>query len=243
MSLALDRIEQRTYPRADLDWIRARPARQSPAPEPSSHHLHWGARTVIAAQDSTARRTLGEVMPSTAVIALLGAAVAVALAGVADDAPVLAPALGAPVPETAEAYAPPPLAQLDALPPRQQAAVPPVSPPRALKPAPPRLRVSHSAPPATTAHRAREFFLLGNDHARRGRWQAAQAAYARALALAPHADFAFNLAVSLEHLGRTGEALVHYRAAVAMADEQSRFDKHAVAARVTALAHAGSNAP
>ncbi len=200
---------------------------------------------MIAAQDSTARRALGEVMPSTVVIALLGAAVAFALAGVSADAPALAATLGAPVPDAAMTYAPPPLARLEAVPPRQQATVPPASPSRAPTPAPPHLRVSHGAPPATTAHRARELFLFGNDHARSGRWQAAQAAYARALALAPRADLAFNLAVSLEHLGRTGEALVHYRAVLAMAGEhdQTRFDKHAVAARIAALAQAGSTAP
>lgn len=85
--------------------------------------------------------------------------------------------------------------------------------------------------------------MLGNRQAQRGHWQAAQAAYAQALALAPRANSAFNLAVSLEHLGRTDEALVHYRAALAMSEGETRLDKRTVTGRIAALTHARSATP
>jgi tetratricopeptide (TPR) repeat protein len=59
------------------------------------------------------------------------------------------------------------------------------------------------------------YFVLGNLHAGEGRWSEAQAAYFEAHRLEPEvADYAFNLAVSLEHLGLTQAAAEYYQRAL-----------------------------
>jgi uncharacterized protein HemY len=53
---------------------------------------------------------------------------------------------------------------------------------------------------------------LGNLYAGQNQWPAAQEAYFNASRYAPNnADYAFNLAISLEHLGKSGLALVQYQ--------------------------------
>jgi Tfp pilus assembly protein PilF len=59
------------------------------------------------------------------------------------------------------------------------------------------------------------YFALGNLYARQGLWAQAQQAYFQALQLQPDsADFAYNLAVALEHLGQPKLALSYYRKAM-----------------------------
>lgn len=80
-------------------------------------------------------------------------------------------------------------------------------------------------------------FTLGNQFAAQGRWAEAQQAYFNAYTSDPeHADFAYNLAISLDRMHQTRPALEYYRRALALA--QSRpvsFDKAQVSKRVLQL--------
>ncbi|MGE0859567.1 MAG: tetratricopeptide repeat protein [Gammaproteobacteria bacterium] len=78
---------------------------------------------------------------------------------------------------------------------------------------------------------------LGQWYARAGRWADAQQAYFDAARLdAANADYAFNLAVSLERLGQGRVALAHYQQALALrALRGAAFDPAIAAARVSAL--------
>jgi Flp pilus assembly protein TadD len=59
------------------------------------------------------------------------------------------------------------------------------------------------------------YFALGNLYARQGRWPLAQPAYFQAYQLQPdNPDYAYNLAVGLEHLGQAKIALNYYRRAL-----------------------------
>jgi tetratricopeptide (TPR) repeat protein len=59
------------------------------------------------------------------------------------------------------------------------------------------------------------YFALGNVYAKQGQWAQAQQAYFQAYQLQPDsADYAYNLAVGLEHIGQTKIALTYYRKAV-----------------------------
>ncbi len=82
-------------------------------------------------------------------------------------------------------------------------------------------------------------FTLGNQLAQQGRWAEAQAAYFKAVAADPeNADFAFNLAVSLDHLRQSKPALDYYRRAIALAEKRSAsFDVAAARNRVSQLAN------
>ena len=61
-------------------------------------------------------------------------------------------------------------------------------------------------------------FSLGNQYARQGRWDEAQLAYTKAHAAdAGNPDFAFNRAVSLDHLRQRTAALEQYRLALELA--------------------------
>jgi tetratricopeptide (TPR) repeat protein len=60
---------------------------------------------------------------------------------------------------------------------------------------------------------ARVAFEAGRAAFAESRYEDALAAFERALELAPHDAVRFNIAVSLEHLGRIDEALEHYRIA------------------------------
>jgi tetratricopeptide (TPR) repeat protein len=76
---------------------------------------------------------------------------------------------------------------------------------------------------------------LGSLYASQGRWNDAQAAYFEAYRGAPgNADYAFNLAVSLDQLHQTQAALTYYEKALA-AGGSYRFDRAQATARVQQL--------
>jgi len=76
---------------------------------------------------------------------------------------------------------------------------------------------------------------LGNLYADQGRWNDAQAAYFEAYRGAPdNADYAFNLAVSLDQLHQTSAALTYYEKALNGAGVH-RFDRTQAATRVQQL--------
>ncbi|MDA8108969.1 MAG: tetratricopeptide repeat protein, partial [Betaproteobacteria bacterium] len=83
------------------------------------------------------------------------------------------------------------------------------------------------------------YFTLGNEYALQARWGEARQAYARALAADPeNPDFAYNVAVSLDHLGEPGPALDYYRRALALAGRRAAsFDARAAQERVQQLSH------
>lgn len=80
-------------------------------------------------------------------------------------------------------------------------------------------------------------FALGNQYALQSRWSDAQQAYFRAFAADPeNADYAFNLAVSLDHLRQRGPALEYYRRSLALAERRpGSFDRSQAGARVEEL--------
>lgn len=80
-------------------------------------------------------------------------------------------------------------------------------------------------------------FALGQAHARARRWSDAQAAYFQAFAgSSEDPDYAYNLAVSLDHLGKYRAALSFYRKALALADHRPiHFSAVQAAQRVSAL--------
>ena len=81
------------------------------------------------------------------------------------------------------------------------------------------------------------YFALGNIYAGQQRWADAEAAYFQARTRAPdNADFAYNLAVSLDHLQQYAAALNHYRAALKLAGPDTRFDLQAARSRIAQLA-------
>ena len=62
-------------------------------------------------------------------------------------------------------------------------------------------------------------FALGNNHVTQLRWAEAQQSFFRALSIDPtNADYAFNLAVSLDHLKKNALATKYYREALVLAD-------------------------
>jgi Tfp pilus assembly protein PilF len=80
-------------------------------------------------------------------------------------------------------------------------------------------------------------FPLGNQYAAQGRWPEAQAAYFRAFSAdADNPDYAYNLAVSLDHLGQGKLALEYYRRALALAGNRAvGFNSVQVEARIREL--------
>ncbi|MFL6570220.1 MAG: tetratricopeptide repeat protein, partial [Burkholderiales bacterium] len=80
-------------------------------------------------------------------------------------------------------------------------------------------------------------FTLGNQLAQQGRWAEAQQAYFKAMAADPdNPDFAFNLAVSLDHLRQSKLAADYYRRAVALAEKHAAsFDLAAARTRAAQL--------
>lgn len=80
-------------------------------------------------------------------------------------------------------------------------------------------------------------FALGNQLAQQGRWPEAQQQYFKAFAGDPeNADFAYNLAVSLDHLRQPKLALEYYQRAVALAANRgASFDTAAARARIAQL--------
>jgi tetratricopeptide (TPR) repeat protein len=80
-------------------------------------------------------------------------------------------------------------------------------------------------------------FTLGNQFAQQGRWSEAQQEYFRAFAAEPNnPDFAYNLAVSLDHLRQPKQALEYYTRALALAKARgASFDVLAAEARAAQL--------
>ncbi len=80
-------------------------------------------------------------------------------------------------------------------------------------------------------------FPLGNQYAAQGRWPDAQAAYFKAFSADPeNPDYAYNLAVSLDHLGQGKLALEYYRRALALAGNRVvGFNSAPVEARIREL--------
>jgi tetratricopeptide (TPR) repeat protein len=82
------------------------------------------------------------------------------------------------------------------------------------------------------------YFTLGNLYSEQGQWAGAQNAYFQALTLAPdNPDYAFNLAVGLEHLSQPKIALDYYRRALALAQARgyAQFEPAAVQSRIRSL--------
>jgi tetratricopeptide (TPR) repeat protein len=81
-------------------------------------------------------------------------------------------------------------------------------------------------------------FTLANQFAQQGRWAEAQQEYFKAFAAEPdNPDFAYNLAVSLDHLRQPKLALDYYRRAIALGKARggAGFDIAAAEARVAQL--------
>jgi len=82
-------------------------------------------------------------------------------------------------------------------------------------------------------------FSLGTFYAQQSRWPDAHTAFSDAHEIDPtNADYAFNLAVSLEHVGRFDEAGHYYRLALSELDSTSSLDPDVLSARVLELSRA-----
>jgi len=82
------------------------------------------------------------------------------------------------------------------------------------------------------------YFTLGNLYADHGQWPGAEQAYFQAFHLQPdNPDYAFNLAVGLEHIGQYRPALDYYRKALDLSFRKGRanFDQNLVIQRVGQL--------
>lgn len=81
------------------------------------------------------------------------------------------------------------------------------------------------------------YFTLGNQYAAQSRWAEAQDAYFKAYSAEPeNADFAFNLAVSLDHLRQGRLAGEYYRRAVSVSGTRVvGFDRKQAEARAKEL--------
>lgn len=82
------------------------------------------------------------------------------------------------------------------------------------------------------------YFTLGNEYAQQRRWPEAQQAYFKAFSADPeNPDFAYNLAVSLDHVRQPKLALEYYRRALALAQQRSsNFDQTLARNRAQELA-------
>lgn len=80
-------------------------------------------------------------------------------------------------------------------------------------------------------------FTLGNLYARQQRWSEAQQAYFNAISADPsNADYAFNLAVSLDHLEQPRLALEYYQRALVLSESHPAvFDRMAAKNRIAEL--------
>jgi len=81
------------------------------------------------------------------------------------------------------------------------------------------------------------YFSLGNQYGNQSRWPEAQAAYFKAYSIDPeNADYAFNLAVSLDQLRQKKPALEYYQRAIVLAEKRAAsFDPAQARARVQEL--------
>lgn len=80
-------------------------------------------------------------------------------------------------------------------------------------------------------------FALGNDFARQQRWPEAQQAYFNAYSLDPdNPDYAYNLAVSLDHLNQPRAALNYYERAKQLSEARSaQFNRAQLERRISEL--------
>jgi tetratricopeptide (TPR) repeat protein len=80
-------------------------------------------------------------------------------------------------------------------------------------------------------------FTLGNQFAQQDRWAEAQREYLKAYVAEPdNADFAYNVAVSFDHLHQGSQALDYYRRAITLAERRgASFDLAAARARAAQL--------
>ncbi|MDD2913937.1 MAG: tetratricopeptide repeat protein [Gallionella sp.] len=79
-------------------------------------------------------------------------------------------------------------------------------------------------------------FALGNRYAEQARWDEAQQSYFTAYTLkSGNAEFAFNLAVSLDHLGQSSLAAQYYQRALQLDDQPHRFDHAQTEQRIREL--------
>ena len=83
------------------------------------------------------------------------------------------------------------------------------------------------------------YFGLGNVYAAHGRWNEAQSAYFEAQRLEPDSpDYAFNLAVALEHINQARAALDYYqRAQKLMQNKSASFDVAQLKSRIQQLSN------
>lgn len=81
-------------------------------------------------------------------------------------------------------------------------------------------------------------FALGNQYAQQNRWAEAQQEFFKAYTAEPdNADFAYNLAVSLDHLRQPRQALDYYQRAISLSQKRGAgFDLGAAKARASELA-------
>lgn len=80
------------------------------------------------------------------------------------------------------------------------------------------------------------YYALGNLYADQKRWSDAEAAYFDAFKREPaNGDYAFNLAVSLDHLQQRDAALRNYEFALKLATPESRFKRSLAEARIQQL--------
>jgi Tfp pilus assembly protein PilF len=82
------------------------------------------------------------------------------------------------------------------------------------------------------------YFNLGNLYARQDQWASAQGAYFQAYQMQPdNPDYAYNLAIGLEHLNQPKLALSYYRKAVELSFQKGRanFDQKRVIERIGQL--------
>ena len=85
-------------------------------------------------------------------------------------------------------------------------------------------------------HAAAIHFALGNVYTQQSRWSEAQQSYFRAYSNAPNnADYAFNLAISLDHLNQSKLALEYYQRSLSLSGP-ANFDKAAAQKRTKELA-------
>lgn len=89
-----------------------------------------------------------------------------------------------------------------------------------------------SQPEAAQLH-----FTLGNQYAQQSRWNEAQAAYFKAYSVDPeNADYAFNLAISLDQLRQKKLALEYYQRSLALSEKRAAsFDPAQARSRVQEL--------
>lgn len=106
------------------------------------------------------------------------------------------------------------------------------------------LLASQSAQSSAPEQMASLHFALGNLYAEQSRWADAEQAYFQAQRLAPgNPDYAFNLAVSLDHLFQPKPALTYYRRAEQLLRQRTaNFSPSALAARIAQLSAASGAA-